>query len=243
MAPRAPNGRAEEAAEQEEGEEVGLPHPEEEEEEEEDLPILGLKDQEEELAEETSPLPTWLEGDSLGPFISTPKEVLLKVLKLAQVTRDDVVYDLGCGDGRLCIAAALKYGCRAVGVEIESQVAELARHAVELNGVGHLVEIRQEDLQKSDISDGTVFIFYLLPDSLDAIKPLLIERLQKGGRIVSIHFPLNKEWRAIRPSAYTDLYLYHASSLPPQQQQTSSSATTATTTSSSPAYNTAHSSS
>ncbi len=118
------------------------------------------------------------------PPIPTPQEVVDRMLELAGVKSDDVVYDLGCGDGRIVVTAAKKYGCRAVGIDIDpKQVAKSDENARQ-NRVGHLVEIKQDDIYLADLSQASVVMLYLLPEMNVRLIPQL-ERLKAGCRIVS----------------------------------------------------------
>ena len=122
-------------------------------------------------------------------YVSTPPDAVDKMLEMAQVTKDDVVYDLGCGDGRIVIAAAKKYGCRAVGVELRPEVVEEARRNAARAGVEDLVEIRHADILTTDFSDATVVAMYLLPDLNVRLIPKL-NRLPPGSRVVSYMFKM-----------------------------------------------------
>ena len=122
-------------------------------------------------------------------YVSTPPDAVDKMLEMAQVTKDDVVYDLGCGDGRIVIAAAKKFGCRAVGVELRPEVVEEARRNAEQAGVADLVEIRHADILTTDFSDATVVALYLLPDLNVRLIPQL-NQLQPGSRVVSYMFKM-----------------------------------------------------
>lgn len=115
---------------------------------------------------------------------STPPVIVEQMLEVAQVSGKDVLYDLGCGDARVVIAAAKKFGCRGVGVEQQPQAVELARRNVAAAGVGHLVEIRQAEFLTTDFSEATVVVLSTLPD-LNV--PLLsrLNRLKPGARVVS----------------------------------------------------------
>ncbi len=117
-------------------------------------------------------------------YVPTPNDVVARMLSLAQVKKDDVVYDLGCGDARILIAAAKKYGCRGVGFEIHPGRFQLAKENVKKNGVEHLVEIRQEDIFEADLSPATVVTLYLLPELNVRLIPQL-EKMAPGSRIVS----------------------------------------------------------
>jgi SAM-dependent methyltransferase len=122
-------------------------------------------------------------------YATTPPDAVEKMLALAAVTKDDVVYDLGCGDGRIVIAAAKVYGCRAVGVELQPHLVELARRNAADAGVGHLVEIRHGDIFEADFRDATVVAIYLLPDLNLRLLPEF-NRLRQGARVVSYAFDM-----------------------------------------------------
>ena len=122
------------------------------------------------------------------PFIPTPIEVIDRMLDLAEVTKGDVVYDLGSGDGRIVIRAAKKFGVRAVGIEMDSWLLDKARKAAKAEGVSHLVEFRSEDALKADISRATVVTLYMLPWFNEAMKPNFKKMLKPGARIVAHDF-------------------------------------------------------
>ena len=122
------------------------------------------------------------------PFVPTPIEVIDRMLALAEVKKGDVVYDLGSGDGRIAIRAAKKYGVRAVGIEMDGWLLDKARKAAKAEGVGHLVEFRNEDALKADISRATVVTLYMLPWFNEAMKPNFKKMLKPGARIVAHDF-------------------------------------------------------
>ena len=122
------------------------------------------------------------------PFVPTPIEVIDRMLELAEVKKGDVVYDLGSGDGRIVIRAAKKYGVRAVGIEMDSWLLDKARKAAKAEGVSHLVEFRNEDALKADISRATVVTLYMLPWFNEAMKPNFKKMLKPGARIVAHDF-------------------------------------------------------
>lgn len=128
------------------------------------------------------------------PFVESPQFVVDKMLELANVTRDDVVYDLGSGDGRIPITAAKKYGARAVGIEIKPDLVEKARANAEEAGVSNLVEFRQGDLFEADLSEATVVTLYLLPSVNMKLRPTLFRELEPGDRVVSHDFDM-EHWR------------------------------------------------
>jgi SAM-dependent methyltransferase len=133
---------------------------------------------------------------SLAPYIATPEDVVERMLALAEVTPQDVVYDLGCGDGRIPIAAARKYGARGVGVDIDPTLVAQARANAKAEGVERLVEFRLENAMTTDITPATVVTLYLLSSSNEKLKPMLTRQLKPGARIVSHAFSMGREWPA-----------------------------------------------
>ena len=127
-------------------------------------------------------------------FVPTPQEVVDEMLRLANVKKGDVLYDLGSGDGRIPITAARKYGVRGIGIDIDpARIAEANENA-KRNGVTDLVKFRQEDLFKSDFREATVVTLYLLPDLNEKLRPKLWAELKPGTRIVSHQFEMGK-WK------------------------------------------------
>jgi predicted O-methyltransferase YrrM len=121
------------------------------------------------------------------PFVSTAQNVVDEMLSMANVKEDDLVYDLGCGDGRIVITAAKRYGCRAVGYDIDPEVVKKARENVKKNNVEDLVTIEHKDIFTLDLSDADVIMMYLHPILNDKLLPEL-ERLKPGSRVVSHDF-------------------------------------------------------
>ena len=117
-------------------------------------------------------------------YVPTPHDIVEKMLEMANVQKDDVIYDLGCGDGRIVVQAAKKRGCRGVGYEIVPELAQQARDNAKQNGVERLVTIKEEDLFQADLSEATVLPMYLLPQMLAELKPKLA-KLKPGTRIIS----------------------------------------------------------
>ena len=122
-------------------------------------------------------------------YVPTPQEVVDKMLELAQVKKDDLVYDLGCGDGRIVVTAAKKYGCKAVGFDVARKRILESLANVEKNNVGHLVQIEQKDIFTLDLSKADVVTLYLLPELNVKLIPQL-EKLKPGSRIVSHDFDM-----------------------------------------------------
>ena len=120
-------------------------------------------------------------------YVPTPQDVVDKMLDLAKVKQTDVLYDLGCGDGRIVITAAKKYGCKATGYDIDPQRIKESLENVVRNKVEKLVEIKQEDIFKLDLSKANVITLYLLSSLNEKLIPQL-EKLKPGSRIVSHDF-------------------------------------------------------
>ncbi|MDH4197143.1 MAG: class I SAM-dependent methyltransferase, partial [Candidatus Aminicenantes bacterium] len=127
----------------------------------------------------------------LAPFVPTPMVVVEKMLEMAEVTSRDTVYDLGCGDGRIVIMAARKYGARAVGIDLDENLLREARFNASAGGVSSLVEFINQDVTKADISAATVVTLYLLPESNLILKPLFIRQLRRGTRVVSHNYRID----------------------------------------------------
>lgn len=137
-------------------------------------------------------------AQSLAPYIATPDDVVDRMLALAQVTREDVVYDLGCGDGRIPIAAARRYGARGVGLDHNPTLIELAKANAKAAGVDMLVDFRVENVLTADVSTATVVTLYLLSSSNERLRPMLTRQLKPGARIVSHAFSMGRDWPAGR---------------------------------------------
>ncbi|MFO0801241.1 MAG: hypothetical protein U0804_27570 [Gemmataceae bacterium] len=152
----------------------------------------------------------WVERDVRPPghvdvvFKETPQDAVEKMLEMARVGKDDVVYDLGCGDARFLITAAKKYGCSGVGYEIQPHVAALARERVAEAGVGNLVEIRESDIFDSsvDLRPATVLTLFLLPELNVKLIPK-IQQMRPGCRVVSFLFDME----GVRPKESIIYYM------------------------------------
>ncbi len=139
----------------------------------------------------------------LAPFDPTPREVVERMLELAGVKKDDLVYDLGSGDGRIVITAAKKYGVKAVGFEIDPGLVKLSRENIRKEGLEDLIEIRQEDFTRADLSAATIVTLYLSLDGNLRVRPLLQRQLKPGTRVVSYHFDMG-DWQPKIVEAYRD---------------------------------------
>jgi SAM-dependent methyltransferase len=127
------------------------------------------------------------------PFVATPHAVVEAMLTLASVTSHDVVYDLGSGDGRIVIAAALTYGARGVGIDIDPKMVAEARRNAARAGVAHQVRFTVGDIFEADISEATVVTLFLLTSINEKLRPRLAAELRPGTRIVSHAFRMG-DW-------------------------------------------------
>jgi len=124
----------------------------------------------------------------LAPFVPTAMAVVEKMLEMAKVSSSDIVYDLGCGDGRIVITAAKKYGAHGVGIDIVPQRIKESKEGARKEGVEKLVKFRIGDVMKMDFSKATVITLYLLPESNELLRPLLEKQLKHGTRVVSHNY-------------------------------------------------------
>ena len=147
------------------------------------------------------------------PYVPTPPEVVDAMIKLAGVRAGDVVYDLGCGDGRIVIAAAQIRGVRGVCVDIDPERIRESRRNAELAGVAGRIQFVQGDLFQTPIQDATVVMMYLLPQVNLRLRPRLLAELRPGTRIVSHAFSMG-DWKPRReievgdPPASAPVYLW-----------------------------------
>ena len=140
------------------------------------------------------------EEASLAPYVATPQIIVDEMLRLANVGKDDVVYDLGSGDGRIVITAARKYGARGVGFELDAELVSQSTENARRAGVAQLVEFRHQDVVTVDLSPATVVTIYLSREANLKRRPALQTQLQSGARVISHDFDMG-DWRpeAIRP--------------------------------------------
>lgn len=149
------------------------------------------------------------------PFVPTPDEVVAKMLELAKVTKSDVVYDLGSGDGRIVIAAAKK-GARGVGVDINPVRIEESTANAKKAGVSERVKFINSDLFDADLREATVVTLYLLPSVNLRLRPKLFRELKPGTRVVSHSFDMG-EWKPERTENVlgAQVYLWVVPEKPP----------------------------
>ena len=125
-------------------------------------------------------------------WVTTPERMIRRMLQLADTTRDDVVIDLGAGDGRIPIYAAKHFGARGIAVELEENLVQVAREAARREGVADRVRVIKQDLFEADLSPATVFALFISPGAMQRLKPRFLE-LKPGTRIASHQFDLG-DW-------------------------------------------------
>ncbi len=130
-------------------------------------------------------------------YLPTSHKVVEAMLTLTGVSDNDILYDLGSGDGRIAIAAAQQFGTRSVGIDIDPERIRQANENAQRAGVSDLVEFRQQDLFESDFSEATVVILYLLPHLNLRLRPELFRQLKPGTRVVSHDFDMG-DWKPDR---------------------------------------------
>jgi tRNA G37 N-methylase Trm5 len=157
-----------------------------------------------------------LQRPTLAPYVPTPQDVVDRMLAVAQVTSNDVVYDLGSGDGRIVITAAKKYGARGVGIDIDSERISESRRNARDAGVTNLVEFRRGDILQADVSKATVVMLYLVSSANMKLRPLLTRQLSPGSRVVSHTFGMG-DWVPEKVERFKDaqgddraIYLWRA---------------------------------
>jgi SAM-dependent methyltransferase len=136
-------------------------------------------------------------GEDLAPYVPTPMDVVDEMLKLADIKSTDVVYDLGCGDGRIVIRAAEKYGAKGIGVDFNPvRIREAKERAKEYNVQGK-VKFILGDVMKVDFSSATAVCIYLLPSSNAKLQPIFEKQLPVGARVVSHDFSMPEPWEEV----------------------------------------------
>jgi len=151
---------------------------------------LGQKPQVVDAAPES---PLLVEHSLDVPYVPTPPEVVDAMLRVANVQKDDKLYDLGSGDGRIVVAAAKQFGTRGIGVDLDPNRVKEANDNARRAGVSDLVEFRRQDLFETDLRDATVITLYLLPEINMRLRPRLLQ-LKPGTRIVSHSFDMG-DWK------------------------------------------------
>lgn len=166
-------------------------------------------------------MPTVAQAQRIAaPYVPTPWPIVDAMLELAGVRADDLLIDLGCGDGRLAITAARRFGARGYGVDINPELVALANRNAAQAGVADRVHFEQRDLFKTDLSEATVLTLYLLPQIVVELVPRILAQMPAGARVVSHDYGLSPwpperhvvldvpEKKPITGTTYTVLYLY-----------------------------------
>lgn len=156
------------------------------------------------------------DAPQLAPYVPTPQDVVDRMLALADVKKGELVIDLGCGDGRIPITAATKYGARGFGVDIDPQRIAEAHAGAKAARVEHLVTFALQDAMKTDVSKASVVTTYLLSASNLKLRPMLTKQLTPGARLVAHNFSFG-DWPPAKVDTFTDadgrartLFLYIA---------------------------------
>lgn len=142
------------------------------------------------------------------PFVPTPEDVVEAMLELGKVTGEDFLYDLGCGDGRIVITAAKKFGCQGVGIDIDPERITESREAALKEGVEDKVEFLQMDLFEADLSRATVVTLYLLTEVNLRLRPKLLKELNPGTRVISHDFGMG-DWASDNQTFVEDYWETH----------------------------------
>jgi SAM-dependent methyltransferase len=162
------------------------------------LGVAGCtKQQDKAEAQAPAPVATPQQRQPDVPYVPTPQRVVDAMLQMAQVKGNDILYDLGSGDGRIPITAAQRFKTRGVGIDINPQRIQEANANAQKAGVTDRVEFRQQDLFETDLRNATVVTLYLLPDINLKLRPKLLKELKPGTRIVSHAFDMG-DWKPER---------------------------------------------
>ena len=147
------------------------------------------------------------------PYVPTPEEVVVGMLKMAGVSQNDVVYDLGCGDGRIVITAAKLFGARGGGVDNDPNLIRQSNENARRAGVADRVKFVEQDLFETDIREATVVTLYLLPELNLQLRPKLFRDLRPGSRIVAHEFDMG-DWRPDNMAKVDRVKFYYYGRIP-----------------------------
>lgn len=143
------------------------------------------------------------------PYVPTPQEVVDRMLALARVGKNDVLYDLGCGDGRIVVTAARQLGARGTGIDIDPVRIAEAQDNARKAGVDKRVSFKVGDLFQTDLSDASVVTLYLLPTINTRLRPRLWQQLKVGSRVVSHAFDMGPEWPPEKTASVEGRTIYY----------------------------------
>jgi SAM-dependent methyltransferase len=139
----------------------------------------------------------------MAPFVPTPYEVVEHMLELAEIKPDDVLYDLGSGDGRIVVTAARKYGIKAIGFELDPSLVKKSRDSIKQADLEALAEIREEDIRTVDLSGASVLTLYLYPGANLRLRAAIMSQLKPGSRVISHDFGMGN-WKPDRVERVKD---------------------------------------
>lgn len=163
-------------------------------------------------------MPSDMMAKKLAPYVQSPQPIAEKMLELARLKPGETVYDLGCGDGRILVAAAKKFGAKAVGVELSEPLAKKARQEAESQGVSDNVKVIEGDMMTVDVAPANVVALYLMTEANDQLRPKLERELKPGSRVVSLDFKV-RGWKPLAVEQYEahhrkyTIYVYQIGSL------------------------------
>jgi SAM-dependent methyltransferase len=154
-----------------------------------------------------TPLPRELRDPSqnLAPFIASPQPIVDRMLDLAAIKPGEIIFDLGCGDGRVLITAAQRYNAKGMGVELSANLVRMTNEQVKRLNLGHLVTIQQGSLLDMDLKPADVVILYLDTGANDMLRPKLEKQLKPGARVISHDF----EVRGWKPAKVEKMKAYN----------------------------------
>ncbi len=132
----------------------------------------------------------WPPDSPWAPWWRTNRKKAREICKLAEITKSDLVYDLGCGDGTFLITAAKEFDAKGIGIEIDPLRVWIAKVRVWFNNLLNKVEIRQGDFFKTDLSKATVVVVYLVPKALEKLLPKFKKELKKGTKVISLKYEM-----------------------------------------------------
>ncbi len=141
-----------------------------------------------------------------GEWVPTPQRIVDKMLKIAKVNKNDTVYDLGSGDGKIVLAAA-KVGSKSIGVEIDPIRVLISRIKIKLSRLDKLTEVVRKNIFETNIKDADVITLFLLPKTMEKLENKLRKELRKGARVVSYRFVF-KNWKPVKIDGENKIYLY-----------------------------------
>jgi len=158
---------------------------------------------------------------SLAPFVSSPPDVVRKMLEIAEAKQEDILYDLGAGDGRILITAVQQFGVnKAVGVEIREDLVKRARDAVAENGLANKIHILHKNIFEVDVGEADIVTLYLTTSGNNKLKPKLERELKREARVISHDFSFTG-WKPRRVESFGGhtLYLYKMREIVPSKSE------------------------